>query len=548
MFAPKKIAPVNVGDRRILEAFDSIGAPMLILNGQSEVEHANRQAVELFAPVFPEGFALPSLCRQVGLDPLSTASPSEGERHFSERTQMRDGRVFQCTSTRLRGGWSVLILHDVTGYATDAEQALFDPLTGLHNRTSLKRQLVNAVSGAGHLHRSCAIHLIDLDRFKTVNDTLGHPTGDLLLQKVADRLRSAVQEGEIVARLGGDEFAILQVDIVHADTAKILAARVVDLLGRTYLINGHMLNIGASVGVTLAPQDSRDPDQLLKHADLALYRAKQDGRGAFCFFEPAMDARMQARRLLENDLRKALALKELSLAYQPQVMVSTREIVGFEALLRWQHPERGYVSPAEFIPLAEEIGLINQIGDWVLRTACREAATWAQPVTVAVNISAVQFRTGKLAETTISALSQSGLDPHRLELEITEGALLEDTENVLSTLNRVRALGVKISMDDFGTGYSSLSYLQKFPFNKIKIDQSFIRGSKAGESSSAIVRAVSNLGVSLGMRTIAEGVETEEQLARIHADGCLEVQGYLTGRPVSPDAVPALLQTTDPRS
>ena len=394
-----------------------------------------------------------------------------------------------------------------------------------------------------------AVLCIDLDRFKAVNDTLGHPVGDALLRKVGERLSKAAREGDVVARLGGDEFAVIQVGTDQPTASEALAARLVDLIGRTYVVDGHMLNIGASVGVALAPSDGDDADALLKHADLALYRAKADGRGVFRFFETGMDARMQARRSLEIDLRKALALKEFELAYQPQVRSEDGAVSGFEALLRWRHPERGAVSPADFIPLAEEIGLITPIGEWVLRTACAEAATWPDSVSLAVNVSPVQFRGAKLVDTVTSALARSGLAPSRLELEITEGALLDNTDTVLKVLNSLRDLGVRISMDDFGTGYSSLSYLQKFPFTKIKIDQSFVRRMDDSPDCSAIVRAVAALGASLGMKTTAEGVETEAQRERIRAEGCTEIQGYLTGRPMTAaDAAAFILRSQEERT
>ena len=361
---------------------------------------------------------------------------------------------------------------------------------------------------------------------------------------MGERLVKAARQEDLVARLGGDEFAILQVGAGQPDAAEALATRLVDLIGRTYVVDGHMLNIGASVGVALAPADGQDPDVLLKNADLALYRAKADGRGVFRFFEPDMDARMQARRSLEIDLRRALALKEFELVYQPQVDAVDGTVKGFEALLRWRHCERGMVPPADFIPLAEEIGLIAPIGEWVLRTACAQAARWPKAVSLAVNLSPVQFRGAKLVATVTSALAQSGLSPDRLELEITEGALLSDTETVLGVLNALRSLGVRISMDDFGTGYSSLSYLQKFPFTKIKIDQSFVRQMEDSADCSAIVRAVIALGQSLGMKTTAEGVETEAQRDRIRAEGCTEIQGYLTGRPMCAADANALANTT----
>jgi predicted signal transduction protein with EAL and GGDEF domain len=338
---------------------------------------------------------------------------------------------------------------------------------------------------------------------------------------------------------------MLRPGCASADEAEAIAARIVDLSGRTYVLEGHMLNIGASVGVALAPADGSDADTLLKHADLALYGAKSAGRGRFSFFEPSMDARMQERRALEIDLRRALALKEFELVYQPQIGLSSDTIVGFEALIRWNNPRRGVVSPADFIPIAEETGLIVQIGEWVLRTACREAAGWSRPVSIAVNLSPLQFRSAQLLETVTSAIAHAGLDPQRLELEITEGVLMDDTDRVVTMLHSLRSLGVRVSMDDFGTGYSSLSYLQKFPFDKIKIDQSFVRGMKDNPECGAIVRAVASIGASLGMKTTAEGVETQEQLDAIRAEGCCEVQGYWTGRPMpASDAGALLIQPT----
>ena len=331
-----------------------------------------------------------------------------------------------------------------------------------------------------------------------------------------------------------------QSGVAQPQGAEIMASRLIDLIGRSYALSGNLINIGTSIGIAVSPDDGDDNDTLLQHADLALYRAKTDGRGKFRFFRSDMDADMQTRRQLELDLRRALALKQFEVVYQPQIHLDNDTLIGFEALLRWRTPERGNISPAEFIPLAEEIGLIIPIGEWVMRTACKEAADWSRPVTIAVNISAVQFRDNKLVAMVSSALATSGLDPARLELEITEGALLDNTSKVLEQLNALKALGIRISMDDVGTGYSSLSYLQKFPFDKIKIDQSFVRGDQS-MGGSAIVRAVTAIGVSLGMKTIAEGVETQEQLERVRADGCNAVQGYLTGRPLAAAAATALL-------
>ncbi|MGI4808485.1 MAG: putative bifunctional diguanylate cyclase/phosphodiesterase [Janthinobacterium lividum] len=511
---------------------------VLVLHSNDAVEYANGAAQNLFKALNPVGSTLRTLFTLNGLVGGGEVLAAVAAR-TSVSTRLPDGRVFDLSSRSLPDGGVVVTLVDVSRYVHDAERATRDTLTGLLNRASFHELLREKLAHAQRTGEAIAVLCIDLDRFKSVNDTLGHPVGDGLLAKVGERLRSMSRETDFVARLGGDEFAILQTGGDQPLAAQAMATRLVDLIGRTYVVDGHMLNIGASVGIALAPGDGSDPDTLLKRADLALYKAKVDGRGTFRFFEGEMDARMQARRAMEINIRKAMALKELELAYQPQVHLETSEVVGFEALLRWNSAERGIVSPADFIPLAEEIGLIVPIGDWVLRTACHEAASWSRPVSIAVNLSPVQFRNAKLIESVVSALASSGLDPTRLELEITEGALLENTERVLSALNALRALGVRISMDDFGTGYSSLSYLQKFPFDKIKIDQSFVRGNT--DDSNAIVRAVAGLGASLGIKTTAEGVETVEQLNRIRAQGCHEVQGYFTGRPMAGTAAASLL-------
>ncbi|WP_331308430.1 putative bifunctional diguanylate cyclase/phosphodiesterase [Methylobacterium oryzae] len=433
------------------------------------------------------------------------------------------------------GGW-VVTLEDVsTRKATEARadaMARLDPLTGLPNRLLLRERLAEALERLARSGECCALLLIDLDRFKPVNDTLGHPIGDALLATVADRLRSTVRATDTVARIGGDEFVILQAGIRDAAGTQALARRVVDLIGRTYMVEGHLLTIGASVGVALAPEDGADADRLLKNADLALYRAKLDGRGTYRFFEPEMDARMQARRKLELDMRQALARREFQLHYQPQLQLASGTLIGCEALIRWRHPDRGLVSPLDFIPLAEEIGLIVPIGEWVVRQACRDAMTWPDPMSVAVNVSPAQFKSDRLVETIISALAGSGLPARRLEVEITEGVLLQENDRTLQTLHRLRELGVRVSMDDFGTGYSSLSYLRSFPFDKIKIDRSFVKDLTSKPDGEAIIRAIAGLGKSLGMTTVAEGVETSEQMQRIRLEGCTDVQGYLISKPV----------------
>ncbi|MBZ8133192.1 bifunctional diguanylate cyclase/phosphodiesterase [Afifella sp. IM 167] len=406
-----------------------------------------------------------------------------------------------------------------------------DALTDLPNRLLFRSRLEADLARSRRLGRSLAVLCLDLDHFKSVNDTLGHPVGDKLLQAVAGRFNRNLREMDFVARLGGDEFAIIQTDLQDSGDASGLAARLIEAIGAPFEIDGHQIAVGTSVGIAFAPCDGDEPDTLLKNADTALYRAKADGRGAYRFFEPGMDARLQARRALELDLRTALAKDEFELYYQPQLDVDTQRVTGFEALLRWRHPVRGMVSPADFIPVAEEIGLIVQLGEWVLRRACAEATCWPEPIKLAVNLSPVQFKSNRLVETVIDALATSGLQPGRLELEITESVLLHGSASNLAVLKELKDLGIRISMDDFGTGYSSLSYLQKFPFDKLKIDQSFVRELSDRPEAMAIIRAVTGLGRSLRMLTTAEGVETPEQLEKLRREGCNEVQGYLFSKP-----------------
>jgi len=412
-----------------------------------------------------------------------------------------------------------------------ARLAHYDPLTDLPNRVLFQKDLSEALARRSRTGGHLAVHFIDLDRFKTVNDTLGHPLGDDLLRIAAQRLRACVRDGDTVARLGGDEFAVVQNGLTDLTGATRLAQRIVEAMAAPFELQGHQVMIGASVGVALAPSDGESPDELLKKADMALYRAKADGRGAFHFYEKAMDEQLQARRGLELDLRRALLAGEFELFYQPLYNLGDDRVTGCEALVRWRHPERGMVSPADFIPLAEEIGLIVPLGEWVLRTACREAAGWPDHVRVAVNLSPAQFRDRTLVSSVVSALATSGLPAERLELEITESVLLQDNAANLKVLHDLKALGVRISMDDFGTGYSSLSYLRSFPFDKIKIDQTFVRDILKDSDALAIIRAVLDLGASLGIVTTAEGVESREQLDALRDHGCAEIQGYYISRP-----------------
>ncbi|WP_279594245.1 EAL domain-containing protein [Methylobacterium sp. J-030] len=413
--------------------------------------------------------------------------------------------------------------------------AYSDALTGLPNRAHFHDLLAHHVASYREHDRAFAVLVLDLDRFKLVNDTLGHGLGDVLLCKTAQRLKAALGEHDVVARLGGDEFAVLQADLPNPEVVQVLAGRIIELIGRPFLIEGQLVNVGASVGAALAPVDGIEPSQLVRNADLALYKAKTDGKGTFRRFDPVLDARVQARRSLEADLRRAIAMQEFEVYYQPLVDARSGRITAAEALVRWRHPERGLVSPADFIPLAEETGLIGPLGQWVLRTACAQAAHWPSHIRVAVNLSPAQFRDLRLADTVKAALAASGLTADRLELEITEGVLLADEERTLATLTRLRAAGVSISMDDFGTGYSSLSYLRRFPFDKIKVDQSFVRQLPGDLESAAIVRAIITMGTCLGMTITVEGVETAEQFAFSAASGCDQVQGYLVSRPLPLD-------------
>jgi diguanylate cyclase (GGDEF)-like protein/PAS domain S-box-containing protein len=416
-----------------------------------------------------------------------------------------------------------------------------DALTSLPNRVRFGERLEEALMRATRLSEPLAVLCLDLDHFKSVNDSLGHPVGDQLLRAVSRRLVECVGERGMVARLGGDEFAIVAPN-AGPNESSALAVVIVEALSRSYEIQGHEIMGGVSIGIALAPEDGVTSEALLRNADMALYRAKFDGRGRFHFFEAEMDRRVQMRRTLELDLRRAYANSEFELYYQPLINLKANEISGFEALLRWRHPERGMISPADFIPLAEEIGLIVQIGEWVLRKACADAMAWPGDIKVAVNLSPVQFRNKGLTAAVMSALAYSRLPARRLELEITESVLLAETDSNLATLHQLREIGVHISMDDFGTGYSSLSYLRSFPFDKIKIDQSFVRELAERPDCMAIIRAVAGLGTSLGIATTAEGVETEEQLSRLRAEGCTEVQGFLFSAPRPAGEVPGMLE------
>jgi diguanylate cyclase (GGDEF)-like protein len=449
--------------------------------------------------------------------------------------QLNDGRCIAISTQPMPGGGTVTTHQDITeqrrSEAKIAHMALHDSLTGLANRVLINERLAQALARTRR-GEIVAVHFLDLDRFKGVNDTLGHSVGDQLLRLVTERLLLAARETDTVARVGGDEFAIVQVGISQPADATALAQRTIDEVSKPYSIDGHHIIIGTSVGIAVGPGDGDIPDQLIRNADLALYRAKSDGRGTYRFFERAMDAQMQDRRAMENDLRNAVIHGEFELYYQPIMALESNDVCGFEALIRWNHPVRGLLLPGSFIALAEEIGLIVPLGEWIIRQACAAAASWPDDLQVAVNLSAVQFRTPGLVQVVVGALAAVGLAPARLELEITETALLQNNEQTLSILHQLRELGVRIALDDFGTGYSSLSYLQSFPFDKIKIDRSFIENISAGPSSRNIVRAVATMATGLGMTATAEGIETMEQLEAVRSEGCGEVQGYYFSRPM----------------
>jgi diguanylate cyclase (GGDEF)-like protein len=462
---------------------------------------------------------------------------------------LSDGRtLFVRQRPMANGGW-VTTHEDITERRQAEEQiahmAHHDALTDLPNRVLLRTRLDEALQ---HVRRGAKLGVLylDLDHFKSINDTLGHNIGDELLKQVGARLRTCVRDTDTIARLGGDEFAIIATDVEQPPDAAILAQRIRDALTQPYQIDGHQVPIDVSIGISLAPDDTSDPEQLLKNADMALYRSKADGRGTFRFFEAEMDERVKARRALELDLRNAINNGEFELYYQPLINFARGGISSCETLLRWHHPTRGMVPPVEFIPVAEETGLINQIGEWVLRQACIQAATWPDHIGVAVNLSPVQFKNQALAQMVVSALANAGLPAQRLELEITEAVLLHNTEPTLATLRQLQEIGVRIAMDDFGTGYSSLSYLRSFPFDKIKIDRSFIKDIADQHDSSAIVQAVTELAGRLQIATTAEGVETQEELDKIQALGCTEMQGYFYSRPLPAKDVIKLFPLVEP--
>jgi diguanylate cyclase (GGDEF)-like protein len=457
-----------------------------------------------------------------------------------------DGQAIHIVIQPLAGGGWIATMEDITERMRYDERiahlAHYDALTDLPNRVMFREQLEQALKLVP-LGEKLAVLYIDIDEFKSVNDSLGHPVGDALLKALAVRLRGCLRETDVVARLGGDEFAIILTAVKRpADTAE-LVGRIYAAIREPFECLGHHLTADASIGIAMAPQDGNDLDELLRNADLAMYEAKADGRRTYRFFEPGMDERVKALRTLELDLRQAIADGGFELQYQPLLNLANDKVTGCEALLRWRHPVRGMISPVEFIPVAEETGLINPLGEWVLNTACAEAARWPDDVRIAVNVSPIQFRGQAFALKVAAALAFSGLAAHRLELEITEAVLIRDDEAALAMLHELRALGVRIALDDFGTGYSSLSYLQRFPFDKIKIDRCFIKDVAEPDGAASIVQAVVNIAAARNMTTTAEGVETEQQRNMLRTLGCTEMQGWLFSRALPAVDIMQLLQS-----
>ena len=491
-------------------------------SGQSYLEFIGRE----MEAAYPD---LLSSKRLQGMQEERTQSHNSN-RSYSAEYDMGNDCWLQVNEHRTDDGETVIVYTDVSAIkireARIQHMAMHDALTGLPNRMLFRDRGQQAIRDAQRYSTNTAILALDLDNFKIVNDTLGHPAGDRLLQIATERISKTVRETDTLARLGGDEFAIVMRDIDELENIELVARRVIDTLSEPMDLDGNQVTVGVSIGIAVCDTETADQDELLKNADLALYRAKADGKNTFRFFERSMDELTRARRRMESDLRKALNESHLELHFQPQVNVARREISGFEALVRWTHPERGSVSPTDFITIAEETGLINQLGDWVLYNACKCAASWSKPSKIAVNLSPAQFNRNNLVEHIEGVLKETGLDPKRLELEITEGLLLHNTNETLDVLFRLKGLGIRIAMDDFGTGYSSLGNLRSFPFDRIKIDKSFVLNLESDPESAAIIKAVVGLGKSLGMDTTAEGVETLDQLNHLKFEGCSEIQGF----------------------
>ncbi len=531
---------------RLDAALSNMSQGLLLYDAEQRLQVANRRFYAMFG-LPEESLPIGALARQVlercvasGAIAHAACSSAESLETLAQGAaepglvELADGRAVAVRSQRLDDQSVVSTYDDITeqrrNEARIAHLARHDALTGLPNRTLFGERMEQALA-RGSAGEPFAVLFLDLDRFKAVNDTLGHGMGDRLLCAVASRIGGALRALDTVARLGGDEFAIILPGSGNADHVAQVASRLIDIVGQRYDIEGHAMVIGLSIGAALAPHDGCTAEALLMRADLALYAAKAEGRGRACFFEPSLSQRTEARHDIEQHLRDAVLRQEFELYYQPILTLETRQVVGCEALIRWNHPVRGLVMPDQFIGFAEESGIIVPLGEWVLCSACREAASWPRPLIVAVNVSPMQFRSGSLIQAVVRALHMSGLPPSRLEIEITEAAVLHENASTLGVLRELRKLGVRVALDDFGTGFSSLSSLHRFPFDKLKIDKSFVQESDRTPSATAILGAITSLGDSLGLVTTAEGVETEAQLARLRQFGCTQVQGYLFSRP-----------------
>jgi diguanylate cyclase (GGDEF)-like protein len=518
-----------------------------MMNLSDDLMHRGASAAQIVAACANAG----SISAASGKMILSEIEDSQARDITTTDPRAASARSFSWTFQPMAGGGTVVLVEDITerkiAEARITHLARYDELTALPNRVNFRDEIERLLALSHSAERLSALLFIDLDQFKQVNDTLGHPCGDQLLCAVADRLRAMLRPEDFVARFGGDEFVVFQQNIKSDEEAAQLARRIVDQLSERYKIDNHLVEIGASVGIAMTSPAGISADTLLKNADMALYRAKADGRGTFCFFRDEMAQTVEARRILELDLRKALANEEFELFYQPLVNLKSGRIATCEALLRWNHPVRGTVSPIDIIPVAEDMGLIVDLGRWILRKACMECMKWPEGVSVAVNFSPQQFHQRDVLSEVRYALEVSGLPAHRLEIEITESSLLRNTQLTHDVLSQLRAIGVRISLDDFGTGYSSLSYLHNFPLQKVKIDRSFLEGIDT-DRPLTLLRGVARLSADLGMSVVVEGIETNEQLELISADGTVtEAQGYLFSRPVPAVRVRQLLNASHGR-
>jgi diguanylate cyclase (GGDEF)-like protein len=550
--------------RRFDAALNNMSEGLCMLDRNLRVIVCNRRHIDMYGlspEIVKPGVTMREIMEHscaIGNHPDTTAEElyhdyverlNDGERVVHRH--LTDGRIIKLNHQPMEhGGW-VITYEDVTdrykAEARVAHMAQHDALTDLPNRVLFRERMTEGLKQVAAQGTDMAVLCVDLDKFKDVNDRLGHAIGDRLLAWIAESLRACVGPDDTVARLGGDEFALLQRG-PQPQSADQLARRLIEMIGRPPAFEDQLVHSGVSIGIAVAPADGLQAEQLMRRADLALYQAKARGRGTYEFFRPEMEQQARFRHLLESDLRRALEAGEFHLHYQPQIRLDSGALTGFEALLRWTSAKRGQVSPAVFIPVAEETGLIVPLGEWVLRTACAEAAKWPGFVNVAVNLSPVQFRSRGLAAMVTSALAATGLDPRRLELEITENALMQEDDATIAILHQLRTLGVRVSMDDFGVGYSSLSYLRKFPFDKIKIDRSFVGALGENNESAAIVRTIASLGVNLGVETTAEGIETAEQLALVREAGCTGAQGFYFSRPRPAADVFDIIQQMNPAS